>query len=135
MSRCDEFDASAWQNRERIHDPAVRWRLFDEVLEHTPNGNTRAGIERARGIGANASARAASGWLGNGSKVTCPDTVPFCLWAVAKHFNDYKQAIWRTVQAGGDVDTNAAIVGGVVALAVGPSGLPAEWLARREELG
>lgn len=34
----------------------------------------------------------------------------------------------------GDMDTTAAIVGGVVALAVGRAGLPAEWLARREPL-
>jgi len=34
----------------------------------------------------------------------------------------------------GDADTNCAIVGGVVALFVGPAGLPPEWVERREPL-
>jgi len=60
--------------------------------------------------------------------------VPFCLWIAARHLNDYAAAAWNTVRAGGDIDTTAAIVGGLVALAVGPTGIPADWLARREEL-
>lgn len=31
-------------------------------------------------------------------------------------------------------DTNCAIVGGIVALAVGPQGIPDEWVKRREHL-
>lgn len=80
------------------------------------------------------STEAAVGWLGNGTRVTCPDTVPFCLWMIARHFTDYERAVWETVRAGGDVDTTAAIVGGVVALATGPEGIPPEWLTRREGL-
>jgi hypothetical protein len=34
----------------------------------------------------------------------------------------------------GDIDTNAAIVGGIVALAVGRAGLPPDWHAGREAL-
>jgi len=32
----------------------------------------------------------------------------------------------------GDVDTTCAIVGGIVALATGKEGIPADWVARRE---
>jgi len=32
------------------------------------------------------------------------------------------------------MDTTCAIVGGIVALAVGPEGIPADWLAARESL-
>lgn len=126
--------AFALQNREQLDDPAVRHKLFDTVLDLTPAGNTRTGIERAREIDLTASPESVVGWLGNGTKVTCPDTVPLCLWAIAKHFTDYKRAVWDTICVGGDVDTNAAIVGGVVALATGPEGIPAEWLGRREAL-
>ena len=42
--------------------------------------------------------------------------------------------MWTTASALGDVDTTCAIVGGIVALAVGSEGIPAEWLARREPL-
>jgi ADP-ribosylglycohydrolase len=52
----------------------------------------------------------------------------------ARHLDDYRSAIWNAITACGDIDTMAAIVGGVVALSVGKAGLPAEWLARREEL-
>ena len=72
--------------------------------------------------------------LGNGSQVTCQDTVPFCLWAAAKHLDDYQSAILTTIRAGGDIDTTAAIVGGIVSLATGLDAIPADWRKDREEL-
>ncbi|WBB69755.1 ADP-ribosylglycohydrolase family protein [Micromonospora sp. WMMD812] len=75
--------------------------------------------------------------LGNGSRVTAPDTVAFTLWVAATRLDDYPAAIQACVEAGGDVDTTAAIVGGVVAAYGGvgtPGGVPAEWLAAREPL-
>ena len=57
--------------------------------------------------------------LGNGSRITAPDTVPFALWCAARHIDDYAEALWTTVSAGGDNDTNCAIVGGIVVLANG----------------
>jgi len=72
--------------------------------------------------------------LGNGSRISCQDTVPFCLWIAARYLDDYQSAIVQTIRAGGDIDTNAAIVGGIVALAVQGDGIPPEWLADREEL-
>ena len=77
---------------------------------------------------------AAAKKLGNGGRISCQDTVPFCVWQMVAHFTVYPRAIWETIRCGGDLDTNAAIVGGVVALATGPDGLPADWLARREAL-
>jgi ADP-ribosylglycohydrolase len=126
--------AFALQNRERLHEGFERRRLFDVVLDHTPAGDTRTGIERAKEIELTTKPRSVAGWLGNGTKVTCPDTVPFCLWAIAAFFTNYKRAVWETICVGGDMDTNAAIVGGVVALATGREGIPAVWLERREEL-
>jgi ADP-ribosylglycohydrolase len=72
--------------------------------------------------------------LGNGSRITCQDTVPFCLWAAARHLDDYEAALVTTIRAGGDIDTNCAIVGGIVSLAVGRDGIPSDWIADREEL-
>ena len=43
-------------------------------------------------------------------------------------------ALWRTADGLGDIDTNCAIVGGIVAARVGRAGLPADWIARRERL-
>ncbi len=72
--------------------------------------------------------------LGTGQRVTAPDTVPFCLWIAARHLNDYAEAIWETASVFGDIDTNCAIVGGIIALSVGREGIPPSWLAAREEL-
>jgi ADP-ribosylglycohydrolase len=126
--------AFAVQNRERLHEESERRRLFDVVLDLMPPGETRDGVERARGIYFTTPTEAVANWLGNGTRVTCPDTVPFCLWAIAAFFTDYRRAVWETICVGGDMDTNAAIVGGVVALATGPEDIPPEWLERRESL-
>jgi ADP-ribosylglycohydrolase len=72
--------------------------------------------------------------LGNGPQVTAPDTVPFTLWSAAHHLNDYVGALKQTIVAGGDCDTNAAIVGGIVALSVGRNGIPPEWRRQKEPL-
>lgn len=42
--------------------------------------------------------------------------------------------MWQTAIAGGDVDTTCAMVGGIVAMAVGQEGIPPQWLANREPL-
>ncbi|MFC3501830.1 ADP-ribosylglycohydrolase family protein [Micromonospora krabiensis] len=75
--------------------------------------------------------------LGNGSRVTAQDTVGFTLWVAASRLDDYPAAIRACVEAGGDVDTTAAIVGGIVAAYAGvgtPGGVPQRWLATREPL-
>jgi ADP-ribosylglycohydrolase len=38
------------------------------------------------------------------------------------------------VSVGGDIDTNCAIIGGIVALGAGREGIPSAWLAAREPL-
>lgn len=62
------------------------------------------------------------------------DPIGFALWAADTYLTDYRRAVATCVAAGGDVDTTAAIVGGIVAGYVGTAGIPAEWYARREPL-
>jgi ADP-ribosylglycohydrolase len=126
--------AYVWRNRDNVSGEAVRRGLFDAVLEHTPTGKVRDAIEHAAIIEPGVSPQGSASLLGNGARVSCQDTVPFCLWVIARHLNDYPSAIWNTIRVGGDIDTTAAIVGGVVALAVGREGIPRDWLASREEL-
>lgn len=108
--------------------------LFKTVLQFTPKGETYAGLEAAAAMSLDLSVRSAAGFLGNGSEVCSHDTVPFCIWAAARHLDSYQEAMWQTVSALGDRDTTCAIVGGIVALAVGSNGIPAEWLRAREAL-
>jgi ADP-ribosylglycohydrolase len=105
------------------------------VLDTLVASQVRAGVERARRL-LRASVAEASYALGNGARVLAQDTVPFTLWAAATYLHDYPSAIVACVEAGGDVDTTAAIVGGIVATftGIGGRGVPDEWLAAREPL-
>jgi ADP-ribosylglycohydrolase len=47
---------------------------------------------------------------------------------------NFVEAIGKTISAGGDCDTNAAIVGGIVALSAGQANIPGEWLQAREQI-
>jgi ADP-ribosylglycohydrolase len=52
----------------------------------------------------------------------------------AHHPHQFAEALGRTITADGDCDTNAAIVGGIVALSAGRKSIPVEWLAAREKI-
>jgi ADP-ribosylglycohydrolase len=111
-------------------DPA---RLIDGVLTHTPAGQTHDGIEAAGRLGGSVSIERAARVLGNGAKVTAPDTVPLAVWLAAHHLGGVPGSLWAVLEAGGDVDTLGAMVGGVVALHA-PRTIPQSWLAAREPL-
>ena len=122
--------ATAWQLRGQHGEG----RLLSAVLERMPPGVTRDRLAYARDIPTETTAEEVGRLVGNGSRVTGPDTVPFTTWVADRYLHDYVGALWATVSAGGDVDTTCAIVGGIVALATGPDSIPAAWLAAREEL-
>jgi ADP-ribosylglycohydrolase len=57
--------------------------MVDEVRRHTPHGYVHDAIIEAQSLLHLADPRSAAKVLGNGSGVSAPDTVPFCLWAIA----------------------------------------------------
>lgn len=103
------------------------------VWDLTPAGATRDGLGVARELG-EVTPQEAARVLGSGRNVTSADTVPFSLWCAAHHLDDFEEALWTTVAGLGDRDTTCAIVGGVVACAVGVEGIPPAWVAAREPL-
>lgn len=123
---------------------AVAWRtrtcpdgqaLLAEVVARTPDGDTRGGLQRALRLRAQGvSLTTAAEVLGTGHNVISADTVPFALLCASLHLGDFAEAMWTTVAGLGDRDTTCAIAGGVVAMSVGHSALPADWLAAREPL-
>jgi ADP-ribosylglycohydrolase len=125
--------ALAWQARQQGQLP-VALHFLDHVLPYVPASSVRAGIADARDIVAPSPIHAVAERLGNGSQVSCQDTVPLCLWCAAHHLDDYEEALWVTVSALGDRDTTCAIVGGIVAMYTGVQGIPAAWRAAREPL-
>jgi ADP-ribosylglycohydrolase len=123
--------AAAWAHR--FHERAEVGRsMLEVVAEYTPAGETRKGIEQAQSLDLGRPTASAVEVLGNGARITSPDTVPFALWCAARHIDDYAEALWAAASAGGDNDTNGAIVGGIVVLAAGPGSIPKAWLAARE---
>lgn len=110
------------------------YEFLDEIAERTPPGLVRDGIGNAMRLLPLSDPRSASASLGNGRYISAPDTVPFCLWVAAKRLGDYEAAFWDTALVGGDIDTNCAIVGGIVAARVGVDGIPEEWRKRCEPL-
>lgn len=125
--------ASAWQTRKEERTSAAR-KVLEEVLERTPDGPTREGLERAAGLPAASDPRTAVAALGNGSRVISSDTVPFALWCALRHLDDFEEALWTTVSGLGDRDTTCSMVGGIVALRVGRRGIPRPFLEAREAL-
>lgn len=107
--------------------------LLDVVLGYLVDSRVKAGIERARRL-LGVSVAEAAYELGNGAQVLAQDTVPFTLWVAATYLDDYRSSVLACVEAGGDVDTTAAIVGGVVAAYTGRAGIPPAWLCHREPL-
>ncbi|SCL29963.1 ADP-ribosylglycohydrolase family protein [Micromonospora inyonensis] len=130
--------AAALAARGRLdgHRPDAARLLAGVAGALDPAGEVCRGVRRAADLRDRPLAEAVDA-LGNGSRVTAQDTVPFTVWVAARHLADYPAAIRACVEAGGDVDTTAAIVGGVVAAYTGvgtPGGVPTDWLAAREPL-
>jgi ADP-ribosylglycohydrolase len=123
--------AMAWQLQDASHSNRAR-SLFEAVLRFTPESQVRQQILKASTVPSGMSAKDAARVLGNGSLVTASDTVPFCIWMAAHQLAHFVDALGQTISVGGDCDTNAAIVGGIVALSAGRDGIPAEWVKIRE---
>lgn len=123
------FRATRDEGFRRAHPCLLRF-----ALDHTPDGETRAGIAQAAALDPEASVTLAASVLGTGARVIASDTVPFSLWCAARHTDRFEDALWTTVAGLGDRDTTCAIVGGIVALAAGVV-IPAAWGAAREPLG
>lgn len=108
--------------------------VIEAALDLITTGEyVRRGLKRAlRLLGK--SPREAAHELGNGSRVTAQDTVPFVLWAAATRLGDYEAAVRACAMVGGDMDTTSAMVGGIVAAHLGRAAIPEPWLDAREPL-
>ncbi len=113
--------------------PASR-DFLESVVALLPPSEVRSRIVRAQSIGSVNSLQFAVSILGNGIGMSAQDTVPFALWCCSHHLDNYEEALWLAVSAGGDRDTICAIVGGIVACSAGVAAIPQEWTSRRELL-
>lgn len=97
-------------------------------------GLVRDGIARAADLEGTTPIEDAARALGNGFEVSAQDTVPFCLWIAHHQGPKLSHALASAAQAGGDVDTNCAIVGGIIASYAPFDGVAVSWRSRREPL-
>lgn len=125
--------AVAWQSRS-AGIPPNRPEFLDLILPWVPESEVRSKIRQARDMSAETSVRFAASVLGNGTRVSAQDTVPFALWCAGERLNSYEEALWLTVSGLGDRDTTCAIVGGIVASYTGTEDIPQEWVRARESL-
>jgi ADP-ribosylglycohydrolase len=65
--------------------------------------------------------------LGNGVTGYVLHTVPVVVHAWLRFPEDYPSAVRSVIRCGGDADTTAAIVGGIVGARVGVEGIPERW--------
>lgn len=113
---------------------AERTTLLEQVARFTPPGHTVKRLRRAAQIDLGTDPRAAGDELGTGLDVAAHDTVPFCLWVVARHLDSYEEAMWTATSQHGDRDTMGAIVGGILVLATGEEQIPVLWRAATEQI-
>jgi ADP-ribosylglycohydrolase len=126
--------ATAWAWRIGEGHEVDKTTLIDLVLPFVPDGEVRSRMVRAAALRIGVPATWAAGVLGNGLRISAQDTVAYCLWCAQSFLSDYEAALWYTVGGLGDVDTNCAIVGGIVAARAGLAGIPPEWKSSREPL-
>lgn len=101
-----------------------------DVADRLPESDTRSKILSAVSVKKESSIDFVISVLGNGSRMTAQDTVPFCLWCAAYYHTSAEEALWTAVSALGDRDTICAIVGGMVSLFADE--FPQQWLSRME---
>ncbi len=94
---------------------------FHEVVEQALNSAAR---------GERSEAFAASLGLQRGVTGYIYHSTPVALHAWFSHSTDLPQAVMEVVRCGGDADSTAAVVGGIIGCTTGKEGIPADWLNR-----
>lgn len=124
--------ATAIAFRYKDVDPPDWSTWLAEVMSHIPESEIRDKVKMSLDL--DVSTDEAGKILGIGRPSIAQMTVPFALWCASRFLNDYEKAIRQTASVQGDVDTNCAIVGGIVIMSVGLNKIPERWLVRREKL-
>ncbi len=89
--------------------------LLDQVVKSVENGRSTDEFVRSMGW------KGASGYIYH--------TVPAALHAWLRHSENYREGVLEIIGCGGDTDSTAAIVGGLIGARVGREGIPREWRA------
>lgn len=88
--------------------------LIEAAVQSASRGQTVAEFAAALGL-----ERGVSGYMLH--------TLPVVIHAWLTHPHDFRAAIVAIVECGGDTDSTAAILGGIVGASCGPAGIPVDW--------
>lgn len=88
--------------------------VFDRLRDHVVSESMASALRKAEQLADEEDLRRAVSVLGNGSRCLALDTVPLCAWIVHRCRTNIAEAYWLAVEADGDRDTCAAIVGGII---------------------
>jgi len=85
--------AHAWD----LHDQMKPSRadFIDAILDYIPDSEVKSGIRKARDI-CSTDINHVVGMVGNGSRISVQDTVPYGLYCAAQWLDNYEEAIWQT---------------------------------------
>lgn len=116
-------------------EPLPADTFYDFVIDNMPDSKVKALIKKAKTLPGDYDIRTVVPILGNGTTLCADDTVPLALWCAANNSNSYEEAIWRGLEALGDRDTIAAIIGSIVVMSAGANSIPAHWIKQAESFG
>jgi ADP-ribosylglycohydrolase len=103
------------------------------ILNYLPDTDTKSKIAKVLTVPANYHIETVTRILGNGLQMTAQDTIPFTLWCIIHHFQDFNEGLWTCVAGLGDMDTNCAIVGSVLILAKEKPAIALDWIQNVEK--
>lgn len=107
--------------------------FIKQVYQELPDTDTAAKIKKSMTLLPSTHIDTLRAVLGNGTKISAPDTIPFCIWSAAYHLDDFEAALWHAVSVLGDRDTICAIVGGIVSMSCEEKTIPPMWLKNVED--
>lgn len=110
------------------------WR---QVLTHTVAGAVQDNVKAASDLLLTVEPEDAADALGSGGEVLAEDTVGYCLWSALRARSlslSFEAALFETARGAGDIDTNCAIVGGILAVPFGLSAIGGRVHDHREPL-
>jgi ADP-ribosylglycohydrolase len=101
-------------------------QLLEKIIPYLPDSKVKKSIYSLNTLveAEHISPTFALGFLG--TKADVRETVPSALYCFLK-FDNYQEAVLTAINAGGDTDTTASIVGALFGAKNGTSGIPLSW--------
>jgi len=119
--------ATAICTRIQLGENISKEEWLDTIIEYTPESDLKYKLIKIKHLPESYHIRTIVSALGNGTKMTAQDTVPFAIWNVYHFMSNFKDCLWSTVSGLGDRDTTCAIAGGIAIMFSESRHIPKIW--------